>query len=95
MLPNISFAAGLLFTGALAAPAELEKRASSAGVSSALQAVNTPLAGVLNGVKADASQASQIYSAILTAVEDTIKRQVTATPSSVPQATSGSTILVQ
>lgn len=67
----------------------LEKRPASAGVSSAVVAVNTAVAGVLNGVKADASEASQIFSAILTAVEDTLKAQVTARPSNVQQATSG------
>jgi hypothetical protein len=77
-----------LFSCAFAAPANVEKRASAAGVSSALGAVESAVSGVLNGIQADASEASQIYSAILTAIVDSIESQVTASPTNVPQATS-------
>lgn len=71
-----------------AANLPLEKRQSSTGVSSAINAINTALAGVLGGVVADASEASQIFSALLTAIEDTIEDQVTATPTDIAEATS-------
>jgi hypothetical protein len=77
-----------LLACAIAAPASFAKRASSSGVASALAAVDSAVSGVLNGLEADASEASQIYSALLTAVEDSIKSQVTATPTNIPQATS-------
>jgi hypothetical protein len=87
LFTKLAIAAGLL-SCTFAAPAIVEKRASSAGVSSALNAVETAVSGVLNGVEADASEASEIYSAILTAIEDTIASQVIAAPTDVPQATS-------
>jgi hypothetical protein len=77
-----------LFACAIAAPANFGKRASSSGVASALAAVDGAVSGVLNGIEADASEASQIYSALLTAVEDSIRSQVTATPTNLAQATS-------
>jgi hypothetical protein len=73
----------------LAAPANMDKRAASAaGVASVLSTIDDAVSGVLNGVQADAFEASQIYSALLIAVEDTIKSQVTASPTNIPQATS-------
>ncbi|KAF2423116.1 alpha/beta-hydrolase [Tothia fuscella] len=79
---------GTAFAVPAPSPVELDKRQSPSGVFSALNAVDTAFAGVLNGVAADASEASQIFSAALTAVEDTIKAQATARPSNVEQAVS-------
>lgn len=43
---------------------------------------------ILGGLGDDASDAAQIFSAILTAIEDTVAAQVTVTPTDIPQATS-------
>lgn len=58
-------------------------------VVSGTNAINSILSSVVSGVPADASEAAAVFSAILGAVEDTVNAQVTGTPTSVPQVTSG------